>query len=73
MMDVFFAVYFALLALVLVLVMVPGLLDDGPGVRDIARPCRGHDGVAHFIPGKVGLYGSFKATVICRDGKVGRL
>jgi hypothetical protein len=69
--DVFFAVYLAILTAVTLLVLFPALIGDDASPQDVGSPCRDHRGVAQYIPPSLGLGGETPAIVICRDGKVG--
>ena len=63
----------ALMLAWIVLIWFPGLIVPQPSLRDIGSPCRGHGGVAQYLPATTSLVGDEPATVVCRDGKVGRV
>jgi len=70
--NVFVGVYLGVLAIVAVLALGTSIAGHH-SLRDIGKPCRDHGGVAQFVPASEPLFFNELATVVCRDGKVGRV
>jgi hypothetical protein len=61
--------------LILFMIVCPlyGLAVGEPSLRDIGKPCRGHGGVAQYVPRQSAPFQNARAVVVCRDGKIGRI
>jgi len=71
--SVWLGVYSAILLLFVAFCLVSSLLFGHHSLREIGSPCRDHGGVAQYIPGSFAPLKFEPATVVCKDGKVGRV
>lgn len=70
--DIVAGVFTALTWFVIWWVLLMPAIGGHPSLQQIAAPCRDHHGVAQYLP-ETRLFTREPATVICKDGKVGRV